>query len=467
MIYTVLVGVNHHRNAYEGDRENMTVELVRDTENQFSMNAVAVKTVSGDVIGHVVENYFPTGFKHLSDEAIKSPELIKDVLDKNIEFEAFIMERKVNGAVIAINLKEEEVLEPIEEDIMDKWEIGTDKEEFTLVGCGHNAIVKSIGDKVSIGVYKYAIDVDGTIKGTASAFNEDGKVIGVFPQSEQKFKDCEEMGAKYIKGDKIKNDYASDLLETDGYVIVDISKDGRYVKCAKNVTEVVVEETTTEEVVVEEETVDEVSVETETEAEPVNESTEDSPMEDVPMSVVNAEKRIKEIKDAISVKKDEIAELENDLAMWEEELQRIERRNTLIKAIKKDIFGCDDSQLEAILKIVQDDVKNCEEEENPSSSSSDNETHSVDEWEKEAFEDALREIKSYDDLKSLYRDCNNPSKTIGKICLDIEHINLENQLKNGFIHKRFMEKLDDIQIAELNMAIHRQIKVIKGILDHF
>lgn len=252
MKVTVLSGALRHREAFEGVFERMNVNLVPEPENEHDKNAIKVVADGLGCIGYVTAGYFPAGFKGYVGEAMINTDVKEELLDKNVAFKATIFDLKSNGCAIALETEEEIVTIKEEEDMSAKWEIGTNDEEFTLVGCGRWDSGVKVGDNVVIDVENYYIRANGKIGGTASAFTADGKKIGVFPQSDRKKADVEEMGGKVVSGDEIKEARASDTLINEGYFVVDISKDGRYVKVAFGGFELVPEEEETPEAVVEE-----------------------------------------------------------------------------------------------------------------------------------------------------------------------------------------------------------------------
>ena len=240
---TVLVGVNHHLEQFSAVSNGMRVELVHDTENRYSQYAVSVVVDGIGVIGHMTENYVPTGFKHIADEVINSKTFINEVLAENKGFRAEILQKKPNGAVIGIVLDANDSNQQTEEDNMINWTENASEEVITVVGCAHNQTVKNVGDKVHIEVLNYAACPDGHVKGTSAVFNENGETIGVLPQSESKLQVLNENECVYLTNEQFKSKYASDIAQTEGYVIIDISECGRYVKLGTEVQEQVIEET--------------------------------------------------------------------------------------------------------------------------------------------------------------------------------------------------------------------------------
>lgn len=457
---TILTGATHHKEAFDAVSNGMAVKFVHDSENKFSENAVWVVTDEFGIIGHVTEGYVPSGFKAYGDEAVRSPDILNNVIRENKTYEAIIDGKRPNGCLILFKTISEEVVEEEEEDIMDKWEIGTNEEEYTLVGCGHFVRDKSIGDKVTIGVENYAIDADGDIKGTATAFNENGEGIGLFPQTERKFADCEAMGGKYVSGDEIKSKYASDLLITDGYVIIDISKDGRFIKLGLEPVEEPVKETNDngDELYMKKaitygfskmgELITLYDVENITE-EPVEPTIEAESLSSVETELVALNEEIR----ALAQEEEAIKAKKEALMAKREELASINaKRIKLIDAIASKLENLELPVLEAIQAVISSSTP----EEDTSSSTK--------EFETEQFEDALSEIKAIEDLKTLHNRCQNLNSYLGKICTDIAHINEEAMQKGAIVYKRHMNKLDDVQINELNMAIQRQEKIIKGIV---
>lgn len=223
----------HHNNnevCYEAfkkisDEDNLqTIALYGDNEE---MRFEAIKKISDNLKLIQIVN-----LSRINDTDIQKAAIDrisdKDYLQRSIKH-SFIHQEVRQYAYKRISEMENSVTSTNEKN-MSKWQIGTNDEVYTLVGCGHFVVDKNIGDKVYIGVDNYSIDDDGKIRGTACAFNEDGEPIGLFPQSQERFADCEAMGGKYKSGDYIKEKYSSNTLISNGYVIIDISEDGRFIK---------------------------------------------------------------------------------------------------------------------------------------------------------------------------------------------------------------------------------------------
>ena len=482
-IKAIVVGLHHHNDGLVFDC-GMPVSVVFDDHNEHSDCAFKVFTEGGLFGGYLAESQYYWGSLATKLGAKLSFE-VKALINQGYTISEAVVEEirgralKYNKVVLKITLNEPEttsevVSEEMEEDNMSVEVIGDREGLYTLVGVQYHRDEVEIGSKVLL-----------TLKNnTTFGVDENGENIGVFPQKDTKCAQVEELGLPLERNSEIKQNAVAFERE---YIVVGFITETKGNKVSKycviqlksvveaeteeepvtediEVTDEVIELVTMlqstnrglmeAERIVEETTVDEVSVEAETEVEPVT------------SGETMLKTRIEEIKTSIDVKKAELNQLKSDLEMYEKELRDVEYRNSLITEIRDNIFGMDTEDIKKIHQMVIGDVESSSDEEEVSTSSNNEiNNNEVDNWETEIFESALNEIKNIESLEQLYRDCGNPDTIVGKIALDIENMNLEAVIKTGYVHKRNMDKLDDVQIAELNMAIHRQEKILKGIIE--
>lgn len=407
---TVLTGSNYNLERFNSVSNGTKVELVHDKENEHSQYAVSVIAKGIGLIGHMYEAYVPAGVRQYEEELINSKTFIKEVLDKNLSFRAQIIQKKPNTAIIGIVVDADNSNDEMEKDNMIKWTENVSGEVVTLVGCSHNQTAKNIGDEIVLDVSRFSVTPDGRIKGTATAYTKDGQIMGVLPNSQAKITELEKMGVKFISGDKFKEQYASNVAKTEGYVVIDVSECGRYVKLGnqEDKEELSMERTITygfskmnelitlydvENIV--EEVIDLINdpnsaynrmraimpnrdwaedkdgrfLITKPSKEVVEPETISEDVKSVTAGEDMLKSRIDEIKASIDAKKAELNQLEADLEMFEKELANVEHRNALISEIKDNIFGLATEDIIKIHQIVMNDVASSStpEEDIPSS----------------------------------------------------------------------------------------------------
>lgn len=462
------------------------VRIEFDEGNEHSNNAFGVFTVGGLQIGSVAENprYIPRVMT--SDITKLSPEL-KELLNDGYTIDKAVCSKiRNNMAVIEVTLNNPSPIEEMESEEMSIEVIGNKEGLYTLVGVQHYRDNVEIGSKVLL-----------TLKNnTTFGVDENGGDIGVFPQKDTKCAQVEELGLPLKKNSEIKQDGVAFEREYIVVGFITTTKGNKVSKYAviqlKSVVEqeteaepVTTENEVTDEVislvtmlqstnrglleaeeVIEQTTVDEVSVEAETEAEmEVNEmEVSEILANDVTLKQWVAERN--ELINKVSDLNEKLKKAEEELEYTEAKIGERVEAMTLIHQIKEKLSSMEIEELREIHnKFIDDGASSNEEDTTSSSNNEKTNDNGVDNWETETFENALNEIKKYDSLEQLHRDCGNPNTIIGKIALDIENMNLEAVIKTGYVHKRHMDKLEDVQIAELNMAIHRQEKILKGIIE--